>query len=310
MSDARPLLSIIIPSFNQGSYIRETIESTLAQDYRPIEVLVFDGGSRDSTLDVLHSFDHVPELQWWSEADRGVVEAVNKGLARVRGDIVAIQSSDDTYVPGAFTAIVDAFERHPEAGLIYGDIHYINADSIVTSTTALEPFDLLNYIGKLIYIPQPAAFFRREIGTRAGAWREEISYAADAEFFLRIALESPVVKIDRVVAGYRYHDAQRDKAGARIIRDWEQAMQPYVRSPDRAIRRYARSGVDVVRIHYTSETHWARRTWWRYRAIATNPALWHRREVVRDREMLPGHFPIMGILSCLKQALGFRPRGS
>src|SRR3954463_11687511 len=80
----RPLVSVIIPSYNQGRFIRETIDSVLSQDSRPIEVLVFDGASKDETVAVLKSYD-APELQWWSEPDRGVVDAVNKGLVRGGG---------------------------------------------------------------------------------------------------------------------------------------------------------------------------------------------------------------------------------
>src|SRR5207244_10671984 len=123
-----------------------------AQDYRPIEVLVLDGASSDETVDVLKSFD-APELQWWSEKDRGVVEAVNKGLARARGEIIAIQSSDDAYVPGAFSAAIDAFASDADVNLIYGDVEYIDAASRVTSRTNLPPFDLREYIGKLTSIP-------------------------------------------------------------------------------------------------------------------------------------------------------------
>src|SRR6185436_19107774 len=111
------LISVVIPSYNQGRYIRETIDSTLAQDYRPIEVLVMDGASKDETVDVLQSYD-APELQWISEPDRGVVDAVNKGLARARGEIIAIQSSDDVYVPGAFSAVAQAM---PGFELVFGD---------------------------------------------------------------------------------------------------------------------------------------------------------------------------------------------
>ena len=94
------LLSIVVPSYNQGAYIRETLDSIFAQDYRPIEVLVLDGASKDETVEILRSYD-APELRWWSERDRGVVDAVNKGLARASGEIIGIQSSDDTYLPGA-----------------------------------------------------------------------------------------------------------------------------------------------------------------------------------------------------------------
>src|SRR4051812_11943288 len=155
---ARPLLSIVIPSFNQGRYIRETIDSILSQDYRPIEVLVFDGGSTDETVDVLKSYD-APELQWWSGKNRGVVDAGNKGVARARGEIVAIQSSDDTYVPGALSAAVAALLEAPELGLVYGDVEYIDAQSRSGGRTHLPPFALHEYVGKLTYIPQPAAFF-------------------------------------------------------------------------------------------------------------------------------------------------------
>src|SRR5207237_10192018 len=86
------LLSTVVPSSNQGAYIRETLDSIFSQDYRPIELLVLDGGSTDETVDVLKSYD-APELRWWSERDRGVVDAVNKGLAPARGELIAIQTS-------------------------------------------------------------------------------------------------------------------------------------------------------------------------------------------------------------------------
>lgn len=300
----RPLVSIVIPSFNQGRYIRETIDSTLAQDYRPIEVLVFDGGSKDDTLDVLKSYHGIPELQWWSEPDRGVVDAVNKGLARVRGEIVAIQSSDDIYVPGAFRAVLDEF-RHSSAALVYGDVEYIDAQSQVGGRTNLPPFDLRQFIGKRTFIPQPAAFFTAEAMRRAGKWRDDISYAADSEFYLRIATQSPVRKIDRVLARYRYHDDQRDKAAARVPRDWAKAIEPWTKSPDRATRRAARSGIDFVRIRYTPERRWARRTMLVWHALLVNPPLIVDEEFrAANPDLLPGRYPIFRTLVWLKRYAG------
>src|SRR6185369_5934542 len=107
------------------------------------------------------------------------VDAVNKGLARASGSIVAIQSSDDTYLPGAITAAVNAFESDPSLGLVYGDVEYIDASSNRFGRTRLEPFDLAAYVAKLTYIPQPAAFFTKAAADRAGGWKPEISYAAD-----------------------------------------------------------------------------------------------------------------------------------
>jgi glycosyltransferase involved in cell wall biosynthesis len=302
-----PLVSIIIPSYNQGRYIRETIDSVLSQDYRPIEVLVFDGASKDDTVAVLQSYD-APELQWWSEPDRGVVDAVNKGLARARGELVAIQSSDDVYVPGALSAAVSAFLETPGLGLVYGDVEYIDAESRSRGRTQLPPFSLHDYVGKLTYIPQPAAFFAAEAMKIAGEWRHDISYAADAEFYLRIAMRFAVKKIDRILARYRHHDEQRDTAAVRIQRDWQAAIEPLTRSKDRRIRRYARSGIDLTRIRYTPDTQWVRRTIAAYHALLINPAVIRSPDFRAIRDLLPGRYPIWRLLSKIKRRLGFAPR--
>ena len=307
----RPLITIVIPSFNQGRYIRETIDSTLGQDYRPIEILVFDGGSKDETVDVLKSYGGVAELQWWSEPDRGVVDAVNKGLTRARGEIVAIQSSDDLYVPGALTAAIDAFNAAPDVVLVYGDVEYIDEQSRLKGRTNLPPFDLLAYIGKRTFIPQPAAFFTAEAMRKAGLWRDDISYAADAEFYLRLAATGRVVKLDRDLARYRYHDEQRDKAATQVPRDWAKAIEPWAKSPDRAVRRAARSGIDLVRLHYMPEKQWIRRTLFVWHALAVNPALIADKEFrLSNRDLVPGRYPIWRLLSRIKRGLGFTPRGS
>lgn len=310
MTAAKPLVSVVVPSFNQGRYIRETIDSILAQEYRPIEILVMDGGSTDDTVDVLSSYSGQPELQWWSERDRGVVDAVNKGFARVRGEIVAIQSSDDLYVPGSLAAAVEALSADPTLALVYGDVEYIDENSVVGSRTSLPPFDLQQYVGKLTFIPQPAAFFRASAMREAGPWREEISYAADAEFFLRIAMRHPVRKLDRILARYRYHAAQRDKESSRISRDWERAIAPYLASRNGALRRYARSGIQLARHHYSPEQAWLRRTIALYRAILVNPALLLRRDIRSHRELIPGRYPIWRLLSRIKRLFGLAPRGS
>ena len=101
-----PLVSVVTPSYNQGRYIEETIQSVLNQDYFRIEHIVVDGGSTDETLSVLKKYPH---LKWVSEPDRGQSHAINKGFQIAKGEIAAWLNSDDTYLPGAVTAAVAAW---------------------------------------------------------------------------------------------------------------------------------------------------------------------------------------------------------
>lgn len=305
------LVSIIIPSYNQGKFIRETIDSVLAQDYRPIEVLVLDGASKDETVDVLRSYGPPVgmTIQWWSEPDKGVCDAVNKGLARATGTIQAIQSSDDTFLPGAIRAAVNAFEADPSLGLVYGDVEYIDAASHYIGRTNLPPFTLGAYVAKQLFIPQPSAFFTKSAADRAGGWNENVSYAADADFYLRIATIAPAKKLDALLGQYRYHEEQRDRIGGRIARDWEKAVRAWIERehPSRELRRQAELGIHLTHAHYLGDAQWAKRTLELYRALLASPSVIAHPDFMR-RELLPGRTPIWKFLSRVKRAMGFKPR--
>lgn len=304
-----PLVSVIVPSFNQGKFIAETLESVLAQDYRPLEILVMDGGSTDDTLGVLDAYRGRTEVRIWSEPDEGVADAVNKGLARARGQILAIQSSDDAYLPGAIAAAVEVMRRHPGVALVFGDVELMDEHSRVTGSHVLAAFDLAEYLGRFTYIPQPSAFFGADAAHAVGGWRDEVSYAADADFWVRIALRFRVLKMDRLMARYRHHPGQRDRQRARILRDWERMIAGLRGRPGMTPRfgRYARMGAYLARYKYTPEDRWLDRTLHLYRALLTNPgALMHRD--FPKRELLPGRRPIWALLSRIKRALGLPPR--
>jgi glycosyltransferase involved in cell wall biosynthesis len=270
-----------------------------------------DGGSTDQTVDVLRSYDCVSELKWRSEPDNGVVDAVNKGLSMARGDIVAIQSSDDIYLPGAISAAVDFLGRNRDVTLTYGDVEYMDEYSSVTGVDRLEPFDFKRYIGRFTYIPQPSAFFRREVIDQVGLWRDEVSYAADADYWLRIAIRNKVAKIDRLMGRYRYHAGQRDTQKEKIARDWQKVIEDLLSSHaiDPETRRYARMGIYLAKHRYTPESDWMRRTLYLYRAAASNPAAVFDAAFPK-RELLIGREPIWKLLSNIKRRMGLSPRTS
>lgn len=215
-----PLVSIIIPSYNQGRFIRETIDSVLSQDYRPLEAIVVDGASTDETLDVLRSYGEIPELAWVSERDSGVVEAVNKGFALARGEIGAIQSSDDFYLPGAVRRGVEELLADPSLGFVYGDIVKIGAGGNDLTRTDLAPFSLEALLSVQTWVPQPSTFFRLGLAKSLGGWREGVPYAADTDLWFRMAFCAGARKIDAVLAKRRMHEGQRDREGERIARDY------------------------------------------------------------------------------------------
>src|SRR5579872_2956802 len=114
-----PLVTIVTPSYNQGRFIRATIESVLTQDYPNIEYIIMDGASTDETADVVRPY--LDRLTFVSEPDRGQSHAINKGFARARGEIVAWLNSDDLFLPGAVRRAVEAFRAAPQSGVVYGE---------------------------------------------------------------------------------------------------------------------------------------------------------------------------------------------
>jgi glycosyltransferase involved in cell wall biosynthesis len=306
---ASALVTVIVPSFNQGKFIRETIDSCLAQDYRPLEILVLDGGSTDETVSILKSY-RAPELRWWSERDAGVVDAVNKGLAKAAGDILTIQSSDDVFLPGAITASVAALRDAPAAGLVYGDVELIDAQSRLLGADEQSAFDYAEYLGRLQYIPQPGTCFTREAMLAVGGWRDSVSYAADADYWMRIAARYPVVKVPKRLARYRYHDEQRDTQRERIARDCDRAARDMIASGllDARQRRYAKMGLHLIAHRYAAPADWRARTRALYAALLANPGVIFDHRFPK-RELLPGRDPVWAMLSRAKRKLGLKPRG-
>lgn len=248
----RPLVSIIVPSFNQGRFIRATIDSILSQDYRPLTIHVIDGGSKDETVEVLKSYGTIPELQWISEPDKGVVDAVNKGFKLVQGDIVAIQSSDDMYLPNAISRIVTEFQNRPDVGLIYGDTVMVDEHGAELNRRTIGPFSLENVFLMKTWIPQPSAFFRRAMLDECGYWDESIPYAPDTDLWIRMAFRAQVVKIDQFLSQRRIHGTQRDTQAAKIFRDYNKMIEQSsdLKSSPRRLQRIARAGGHLIGVRY------------------------------------------------------------
>src|SRR5262245_11232780 len=189
-SFAWPRVTVVTPSFNQGAFIEETIRSVLLQDYPNLEYFIVDGGSTDSTLEVIKTYE--PWIDYWvSERDRGQTHAINKGFARATGEILAWLNSDDTFEPHAIRTVV----QHMMAtnGVVtYGNCNLIDETGARTGVVVPPPVSLESLL-KFWSVdgwaspPQPASFFRRSVLDEVGFLDETLHYAMDYDLWIRIA---------------------------------------------------------------------------------------------------------------------------
>jgi hypothetical protein len=158
----QPLVSIVTPSYNQAIFLESALQSILAQNYPNIELLVVDGGSKDGSTEIIRRCAGDDDrLVWWvSEPDAGQAAAINKGMARARGEFVAWLNSDDLYLPGAISQAVEMLLVNPEASLVYGNALSIDAQGQPFNRLVFEDWGLEQLI-RFRILCQPSIFMRR-----------------------------------------------------------------------------------------------------------------------------------------------------
>jgi glycosyltransferase involved in cell wall biosynthesis len=203
-------VSIVTPSYNQARYLEQTMRSVLEQDYPRLEYFVIDGGSSDGSVEIIRKY--ADQLAGWvSEKDQGQADAINKGLARAGGEIVAWLNSDDYYLPGAVSRAVEVFERHPEAGLIYGNVLSVDGQGQAFNLQTFRPYALEDLMAFKI-ISQPAVFMRRSILGQAGWLDLSYDLLLDHQLWLRLACRAPMIHLPETLAAARYHAAAKNLA--------------------------------------------------------------------------------------------------
>jgi glycosyltransferase involved in cell wall biosynthesis len=236
-------VSIITPSYNQAAFLDETIRSVLSQDYPQREYIIVDGGSSDGSADIIRGYEDA--LTYWvSEPDRGQAHAINKGLARASGDVVAYLNSDDLYLPGALTAVVETFVRNPGVYWLCGRCVALDDTTHTESLMPLElPADPLEWLlrpsGSSYCFPQQSVFLRRSLVEAIGTFREDMHYSFDYEYFLRILLAGHrPLRLQRKLAVFRLHDRSKTVSQeARFTAEDLRIAEMYVDRAAPALRR-------------------------------------------------------------------------
>ena len=203
-----PRVSIVMPSYNQGKFIEESIRSVLLQGYQNLEYIIIDGGSTDESVEVIRRYE--PWLAFWvSEPDRGQSHAINKGFERATGSIINWLNADDLLYPGALRAIALGFAEKPNAGMIYGTGAKINAQGdTVIKELPYRPHDP-HLLRTRYCMLQQSAFMRRAALLDIGLIDESIEYFMDWELSLRLSRCHPIYAIPEAIGMFRIQPAAK-----------------------------------------------------------------------------------------------------
>jgi len=212
-------ISIITPSFNQGQFLEETIQSVLSQDGDFfIDYIIADGGSTDNSVPIIKKYDELLKndlypvkcrgvnFRWWSKKDRGQYDAINQGFAAANGEIIAYQNSDDYYLPGAFAFIAKKHAENSEIDFFYGDIYFLyepEKQEVLGKTEQGTYHDLTGFSDKGLSLFSQSVFFTKRILKEVGMLDESFNLAADYDLWIRMFKSNKVLYCNQVLAVFR-----------------------------------------------------------------------------------------------------------
>jgi glycosyltransferase involved in cell wall biosynthesis len=238
VSDDLPLVSILTPSYNQGRFLRDCLDSVARQTYLNLEHIVMDGGSNDESVRILREAGGA--VRWSSGPDRGQADAVNKAFVASSGEIVGWLNSDDgLFGVDTVERVVAAFAKHPDAGVVYGDAALVDETGrILRHHRSRWPAGSLPLVSPIV---QPAAFFRRSVvGPGEPLLRVELHRFLDYELWLRLRARGVrFVHLPVVLAVDRDHPGRKVRTTEELfLRESSQLGDEY--GPVFGIRRLRR----------------------------------------------------------------------
>lgn len=236
-----PIISIITPSFNQGKFLTETIESVISQEGDfSIDYIIIDGGSTDNSVDIIKRYDALLQrgewpvkcqgikYRWISEKDKGQTDALIKGFRMSEGEALAWLNSDDTYRSGALQTAACFFRDHPDAALMYGDANYCDASGADIGSYRTAGFDLAK-LAAVNFICQPAAFFRRAAFEAVGGLDGALDFVMDYDLWIRIGKRFICCYVPQLLATYRLHETSKTVSSETLYMNSEEALAVTIR---------------------------------------------------------------------------------
>jgi len=209
-----PKISIVTPSFNQGQFLEECIDSILSQNYPNLEYIIMDGGSTDGSVEIIKKYEKYLTY-WQSKPDGGQYAAIDQGFKRTSGEIMAWLNSDDKYHPNSLFNVVHIFGKYPDVEWITGRPTSWNEDGQLINIGWLPSWCRENFIQpgpKEYYIQQESTFWKRTLWGKAGAkLRTDLKFAGDLELWIRFFRHAQLYTVDALLGGFRHHPNQKTK---------------------------------------------------------------------------------------------------
>jgi glycosyltransferase involved in cell wall biosynthesis len=242
VSDA-PLVSVVVPCFNHGRFLREALSSVDTPEVRT-EIIVVDDGSTDSTPQVIASFETTNEFRSVRQENAGLAAARNRGLRESRGKYLVFLDADDRLAPGAVDQGARRLEEHPECAFVFGRCVVMDHDGTLLVTPE-QPRIVREHYRELLrrnYIWTPAAaMFRRDPLERIGGFNSDVDAAADYEMYLHLARHYPIYDHAQVVAQYRRHVGSMSGNAGRMLRETLSLLRcqrPFLEGDDASLVAY------------------------------------------------------------------------
>ncbi len=223
-------ISVIIPSYNQGSYLEETILSVINQNYSNLEIILIDGNSTDNSLEIIKKYETYFSY-WVSEKDHGQSDAINKGFKVASGEIITWLCSDDLYTTNSLAKVNEIFETlSPEIGLIHGSSIIFTGKKIIRINKGSDDDSLENILSGMTF-PQPSTFFRSSLLQKTGLLDLNLHFGMDYDLFCKFAIITKFKSIDFCFSKYRLHSESKTvSAVSKFIDDWSKVFSSIIKA--------------------------------------------------------------------------------